>query len=146
MNIGECAKTAQCTVETVRYYERQGLLPKAKRGVNNYRVYGPEHMRRLLFIRNCRALDLSQDEIQALLKLKDCPERDCGSVNALIDDHIAHVNQRISELRRLKNDLSTLRRKCQSTTQTRDCRILEGTSAMRPKKGSIPPPSHQPFG
>lgn len=136
MNIGECAKIAQCSVETVRYYEKQGLLPEAERGANNYRVYGPEHVRILTFIRNCRALDMSQEEIQMLLRFKGCPEHDCGAVNTLLDEHIAHVDRRIAELRRLKGELTALRRKCQSTRKVRDCRILEGLAGMRPQRKS----------
>lgn len=134
MNIGECAKIAQCTVETVRYYEKEGLLPKAGRGVNNYRVYGPEHVRRLVFIRNCRALDMSREEIRTLLLFKDYPERDCGSVNALLDTHIAHVDHRIAELQQLKTGLAALRGKCRSKRKVRDCPILRKLVAARPPK------------
>jgi Cd(II)/Pb(II)-responsive transcriptional regulator len=131
MRIGELALTAQCSVETIRYYEKEGLLPKAARGVNNYRYYGSEHLRRLLFVRNCRALDMSQEEVHTLLGLMDKSDRDCSSVNALLDEHISHVDLRIGELRRLKDQLTSLRRKCQSQSKVRDCRILEGLSTMR---------------
>jgi DNA-binding transcriptional MerR regulator len=63
MRIGELAQTAQCSVETIRYNEKEGLLPKPVRSANNYRIYGSNHLRRLLFIRNCRALDMSQKEV-----------------------------------------------------------------------------------
>eukprot|EP01030_Chromulinospumella_sphaerica_P019117 gene19117-18994_t len=73
MKIGELALVAQCTVETVRYYEKAGLLPEPARTPGNFRVYGPEHLERLRFIRNCRALDMSQEEIHTLLNLADQP-------------------------------------------------------------------------
>ncbi|HEY5793192.1 MAG TPA: Cd(II)/Pb(II)-responsive transcriptional regulator [Chthoniobacterales bacterium] len=137
MKIGELAATVQCTVETIRYYEKEGLLPKPARGGNNYRFYGPNHRQRLLFIRNCRALDMSQEEIRALLGLKEKSEGDCGSVNALLDKHISHVDARIGELRRLKSQLTGLRQKCRNKTTVSDCRILQGLSEIRP--GDRPP-------
>lgn len=67
MKIGELAQVAQCTVETVRYYEKAGLLPETPRTAGNFRVYGPGHVERLRFIRNCRALDMSHEEIHTHL-------------------------------------------------------------------------------
>ena len=64
MKIGELAQIAQCTVETVRYYEKEGLLPSPARTAGNFRLYGLGHVERLRFIRNCRALDMSHDEIR----------------------------------------------------------------------------------
>lgn len=131
MKIGELAQAAQCTVETIRYYEKAGLLPKAERGGNNYRFYGPIHLQRLVFIRNCRSLDMSQKEIDALLGLMDESADDCGSVNAVLDEHISHVDVRIRELRRLKSQLTALRQKCRSKTSVNNCRILHGISEIR---------------
>ncbi|WP_226813792.1 MerR family transcriptional regulator, partial [Bordetella pertussis] len=71
MKIGELARTAGTTVETVRYYEKEGLLPAPERGLNNYRSYGEAHVERLRLIRNCRALDMTQDEIRTVLALAD---------------------------------------------------------------------------
>ena len=68
MKIGELADMAQCTVETVRYYEKEGLLPAPARTTGNFREYGAEHVDRLCFIRNCRALDMSHSEIRTLLR------------------------------------------------------------------------------
>ena len=67
MKIGELAKATHTQVETIRYYEREGLLPQTVRTEGNYRVYGVEHLDRLSFIRNCRGLDMTPDEIRALL-------------------------------------------------------------------------------
>ena len=74
MKIGELAKLADCQVETVRYYEREGLLPAPARSGGNYRLYSSEHVERLTFIRNCRTLDMTLDEIRSLLALMDRPE------------------------------------------------------------------------
>jgi DNA-binding transcriptional MerR regulator len=75
MKIGELAQVAQTTVETVRYYEKEGLLPETARTAGNFRVYGAAHLERLRFIRNCRALDMSHGEIHTLLGLTDRPLR-----------------------------------------------------------------------
>ena len=130
MKIGELAQVAQCTVETVRYYEKEGLLPEPARTPGNFRVYGPEHLERLRFIRNCRALDMSHEEIHTLLKLSDQPAEGCGAVNAVFDQHIAHVEERIQELAQLKLQLSALRHQCQTERAVDDCGILQGLAAM----------------
>ena len=114
MKIGGLAQVAQCSVETVRYYEKEGLLPAPARTSGNFRQYGAEHVERLCFIRNCRALDMSHSEIRTLLQLADQPGEDCGSINTLFDQHIAHVDERIRELALLKQQLAGLRERCQT--------------------------------
>jgi Cd(II)/Pb(II)-responsive transcriptional regulator len=91
MKIGELARAARAQVETIRYYEREGLLPPAPRSDGNYRIYGPVHVERLAFIRHCRSLDMPLAEIRVLLRFKDAPQAECGEVNALLDEHIGHV-------------------------------------------------------
>ncbi len=130
MKIGELALAAQCTVETVRYYEKEGLLPAPERTAGNFRVYGPAHLERLRLIRNCRALDMSHAEIHALLALADQPTSDCGAVNAVFDQHIAHVDERIRELAQLKLQLTALRERCGSAQAVDACGILQGLAAM----------------
>ncbi len=130
MKIGELAQLAQCTVETVRYYEKEGLLAEPARTAGNFRVYGPEHLERLRLIRNCRALDMSHEEIHALLKLANQPGEDCGAINAVFDQHMAHVDERIRELTQLKQQLSTLRQRCHSDNAVDACGILQGLAAM----------------
>ena len=97
MKIGELASAAKTQVETIRYYEREGLLPQAPRSDGNYRIYGPQHVERLAFVRHCRSLDMTLDEIRVLLRYKDAPQAECGEVNALLDEQIGHVTQRIRE-------------------------------------------------
>jgi Cd(II)/Pb(II)-responsive transcriptional regulator len=132
MKIGELAKAAGTTVETVRYYEKEGLLPAPERGANNYRSYGPVHAERLRLIRNCRALDMTQDEIRAILSLADSHAADCGPINEIFQDHIRHVDERIAELRQLKSQLSALRQRCLSARpHAEDCGILHGLAEMQ---------------
>ncbi len=130
MKIGEMATLAQCTVETVRYYEKEGLLSAPGRTAGNFRVYGAEHVERLRFIRNCRTLDMSHEGIRTLLVLTDQPADGCGAINDVFDQHIAHVDERIQELAQLKSQLSTLRQQCQTAQAVDTCGILQGLAAM----------------
>ncbi|HBZ95335.1 MAG TPA: Cd(II)/Pb(II)-responsive transcriptional regulator [Pseudomonas sp.] len=124
MKIGELAKKAGCQVETVRYYEREGLLPAPARSEGNYRLYGDEHLERLVFIRNCRTLDMTLEEIQRLLALRDLPHESCAGINSLVDEHIEHVEARITSLLALRDQLSDLRDRCNGPQEAEDCGIL----------------------
>jgi Cd(II)/Pb(II)-responsive transcriptional regulator len=124
MKIGELALAAHTQAETIRYYEREGLLPQAPRSEGNYRIYGPAHVERLAFVRHCRSLDMTLDEIRVLLRFKDDPQAECGEVNALLDEHIGHVAKRIRELRHLERQLQALRAQCGGASDTAHCGIL----------------------
>ena len=91
MRIGDLAESTGTPVETIRFYEREGLIPAARRAPNNYRIYTTAHVERLAFIRHCRNLDMTLDEVRALLELRDRPAQDCGEINDLLDEHIGHV-------------------------------------------------------
>lgn len=130
MKIGELAQVAQCSVETIRYYEKEGLLPEPGRTASNYRSYSEAHVERLRFIRNCRALDMAHDEIRALLGALDQPTDTCASVNTLLDEHIGHVDERIAELLHLKAQLTTLRQRCHVIEGIDNCGILQGLAEM----------------
>jgi Cd(II)/Pb(II)-responsive transcriptional regulator len=130
MKIGELAQVAQCTVETVRYYEKEGLLAEPARTAGNFRQYGPAHVERLRFIRNCRALDMSHGEIRTLLSLADQPAEGCGAINTVFDQHIAHVDERIRELVQLREQLSGLRKRCEAEQAVERCGILQGLNTM----------------
>ena len=124
MRIGNLAEVTATPVETIRFYEREGLLPAAQRTENNYRLYTAAHADRLTFIRQCRNLDMALDEIRSLLRLRDAPSQDCGEVNTLLDEHIGHVGQRIRELRALEKDLKALRARCRAPNAIQACGIL----------------------
>jgi Cd(II)/Pb(II)-responsive transcriptional regulator len=125
IKIGELAKRTGTLVETVRYYEKAGMLPTPSRSEGNYRLYGPSHVDRLQFIRHCRSLDMTLDEIRSLLSFRDAPEESCAAVNSLLDKHIDHVANRIQELQVLQKQLKALRNLCHSTQTTKDCEILQ---------------------
>lgn len=141
MKIGELASATQTPAETIRYYEREGLLPLAPRTLGNYRIYGAEHAERLGFIRHCRSLDMTLNEIRALLRFKDAPGADCGDVNALLDEHIGYVAVRISELRQLEVQLRQLREQCAGGRDSAHCGIL-AELAQAPKPPRAPGARH----
>ena len=130
MKISELAKSANCTTETIRFYEKSGLLPAPQRTEGNYRSYNDMHAERLRFIRNCRALDMTHEEIKALLSWKDVSGQGCGAVNGLLDAHIGHVEARIQELQQLKTQLYALSLQCQNEQTVDDCGILQGLATM----------------
>ncbi|WP_081651554.1 MULTISPECIES: Cd(II)/Pb(II)-responsive transcriptional regulator [Burkholderiales] len=126
IRIGDLAKRSGCEVVTIRYYEKEGLLPKPARSGGNFRLYGDAHIERLQFIRHCRSLDMTLSEIRALLGLRDNPMQDCGEVNALLDTHIQQVEVRVEALLRLKRHLVDLREKCSGSRPVEACGILQG--------------------
>lgn len=125
MKIGDLGKQFDVPVETIRYYEREKLLPAPDRSEGNYRIYGVAHADRLRFILNCRALDMTLDEIRALLTYHDSPTSECDEVNDLLEEHIGHVAERITELQRLEGQLRQLRRACRRGHTAGSCGILK---------------------
>lgn len=150
MRIGELARRTGTQVETLRYYEREGLLTEPARSDGNYRLYGPEHLEQVQFIRHCRSLDMSLEEIRVLLRLRGVPADDCADVNSLLDEHLGHVTRRIRELRHLERELKALRARCQAATDAAHCGILSeltraskhGTSTVRLRDGQHPTGVH----
>ena len=126
MKIGELSQASATPVETIRFYERESLLLAPARTEANYRIYTPVHAERLGFIRQCRNLDMTLDEVRVLLRFKDAPQADCAAVDALLDAHIGHVAQRVRELRRLETELRALRERCRSPHPNAVCGILDG--------------------
>jgi len=124
MQIGELAKQTGCSIQTVRFYERKGLLDKPLRSEGNYRLYDKAAVDRLTFIKQCRALDISMKEIEVLLKQKASPNKSCASVNLLIKEHITQVDAKINELKKLKNVLNNMSQKCSSDKTIQTCGIL----------------------
>lgn len=130
IRIGELARRSGCQVETIRYYEREGLLSAAERSEGNYRLYADEQVDRLRFIRHCRNLDMSLDEIRILLRFRDSPKASCIEVNALLDEHIGHVQERITDLQALQRQLIDLRKLCRTARESEHCGILKGLSKV----------------
>jgi DNA-binding transcriptional MerR regulator len=100
--IGDLAKATGTKVETIRYYERAGLLPVPGRTPGNYRTYGPAHLNRLSFIRRARDLGFTIEQVRELLDLADDRDRPCGAVDAIAREHLAEVERKIADLNALK--------------------------------------------
>ena len=124
MKIGELAKLTACSVQTIRYYEKEGLLDSIKRSEGNFRLYDNRAVKQLMFIKHCRSLDITLSEIRQLIELRDFPDTTCNNINALVDRHTKQVDLRIEELKELKRQLKILRRKCTTGRVVKDCGIL----------------------
>jgi len=125
MKIGELAKLTGCEVETIRFYEREGLVPSPPRTGSNYRSYSEHDAERLLFIRHCRSLGMSLDDIRTLQHFQAKPELACDEINAMLDRHLAQTEEQISSLQRLQKQLQTLRSACHSQLSAKQCGILQ---------------------
>jgi Cd(II)/Pb(II)-responsive transcriptional regulator len=125
MRIGELAKRTNCDIETIRYYEKSGLLPEPMRTGSGYREYQAEHQERLQFIRHCRSLQIGLPEIRVLLDLKSNPSAGCQSVDELLEHHIARVQAQMATLKTLEQQLVSLRNQCREPHSVEECGILQ---------------------
>jgi len=126
--IGEAARLSGVTAANIRYYEKEGLLTPGGRGDNSYRLYGDADVHRLRFIRLCRAMDMSLDEVRTLLELDLSSKADCDAACETLDSHLEHVRTRLQELQALERDLLVLRDRCDGSGD--QCRIIEALHAQ----------------
>ena len=131
ISIGDLGKGTGTKVVTVRYYEQIRLLPVPSRTAGNYRTYTNEHMRRLQFIRRCRDLGFTLDQIRDLLRLSSQKDEECADVDRITAQHLIEIEQKISALKRLAKELRRLNNCCQGNGIIADCRILEALSPSR---------------
>lgn len=122
--IGALSRGTGVNIETIRYYERSGLLPKPGRTAGGYRAYGPADAERLLFIRRTRDLGFSIEEIRRLLGLADQKSRSCRSVHAVASGHLANIRTKIGDLRRMEKVLASMVAECERGTMPQ-CPLLE---------------------
>jgi MerR family mercuric resistance operon transcriptional regulator len=120
----QLARRTGCNLETIRYYEKVGLLPEPSRSANGYRVYSPELVRRLEFILRARDLGFKMDEIRSLLTLTDTGTQTCSEVLGKTEKHLADIGQRIADLMRIETELNRLAGLC-SGKSTPECAILD---------------------
>lgn len=113
------------SADTIRFYEKKKLVQPSFRGSNNYRYYHDDALKRLTFIKRCRALDMSLKEIDYLLELEQNPKQDCSAVNNLIDEHLRDVENKIAELQKFQTQLQQLRQSCSTQNTVGDCQILK---------------------
>lgn len=112
--IGVLSKRTGCNVETIRYYERAGLLPTPARSAGGYRLYGTDHLKRLAFVRRARALGFSIHEVRALLALADHRKRPCAGARGLAATHLEDVRAKIASLSEMERVLRDTVARCAS--------------------------------
>ncbi len=124
LSIGALAKATGTKVETVRWYERVGLLPPPARTAGRYRSYGAAHLGRLSFVRRARDLGFTLDQVRDLLLLADQRDRSCEEVDGIACAHLAEVERKIADLEALRRELADLIGQCRHGTVA-ECRIIE---------------------
>lgn len=134
LSIGDVAKATGIKVVTIRYYEEIGLVPAPTRTEGNYRAYSQEHLRWLRFIRRCRDLGFTIDQVRDLLRLSSQKNNECAEVDRITMRHLADVEEKISDLKRLAKELRRISSCCRGDGLIADCRIIEALSPDAPLK------------
>lgn len=124
IGIGTMSGQTGCKVETIRYYERIGLLPDPPRSEGGHRIYGLEHLKRLTFIRRGRELGFTLDEIRTLLGLVDGGNYTCGEVRELTLEHLQETRKKIADLRRLEKSLAAIAAQCEGGSVP-ECPVID---------------------
>lgn len=126
LKIGQVARRAGVTPDTVRYYESRGLIPIAPRGSGGFRRYGSETVDRILFIKEAQALGFTLGDIEELVQLKEAPNARCADVRARASTKLREIEQKIDQLMEMRSALSTLVQACGSETAPLcDCPIID---------------------
>ena len=129
MSIGGLAKATGVKIVTIRYYEQVGVLPAVNRTSGNYRNYGGDHVRRLRFVRRCRDLGFSLDQVRDLLRLSATNGPTCAEVCAMAARQRAAVEKKIADLKRLASELQRIGASCNGRRTMAECRIIEALSS-----------------
>lgn len=127
LTIGQLARETGTKVETVRFYEKSGLLPVPSRTEGNYRSYDPAHLNRLSFIRRARDLGFSLDQVRTLLALSDDRNQSCAAIDTIAKEHRVEVERKIADLQSLKTELDRMIDQC-GCGVVADCHIIETLS------------------
>ena len=130
MKIGELSRATGTNIETIRYYERIGLLPEPDRTAANYRSYSDTHRARLAFVRHSRDLGFTIEEIRSLLDLSDDPARDCSEADRIASAHLEQVEEKIAQLTLLRDELTRIVGRCRGGIAA-DCRVIEALGDHR---------------
>ncbi|WP_027016051.1 Cd(II)/Pb(II)-responsive transcriptional regulator [Comamonas composti] len=136
LRIGEAAKRSGVVAANIRYYEKEGLLAAGVREENQYRLYSDDDVHRLRFIRLCRAMDMSLDEVRTLLALDGASKADCAAANDTLDEHLTHVRERLEELQALEKVLIQLRSQCDGSHE--HCHLIEALHAKADEPLPVP--------
>ena len=131
MTIGQLATRAGVGVETIRFYERRGLIPQPPRPFSGYREYSQEAVARVVFIRRAKELGFSLKEIGELLSLRVEPGANCGAVKRRAEAKISDIESKVHSLRKMRRTLNKLTRACEERTSTSECPILGSLDQVR---------------
>ena len=140
LTIGALSARSGVNIETIRYYEKIGVMPSPTRSASGYRIYGPEHVRRLHFVRRGRELGFGLDELRGLLRLVDGHTYTCEEVHALTVEHLTDIRQQIADLRRLERVMSDMAAQC-TRDQVPECPIIDALFEMKPVARQMRRPS-----
>ncbi|PWD83624.1 MerR family transcriptional regulator [Ignatzschineria cameli] len=132
--IGELATLSRVPVETIRFYEKEKLLAAPERASNNYRIYRFDHLQRLILIRNCRAFDMSLEEIRQVIDATENGDESCLPINEIIQDHLFHIDERIQELTTLKAMLADIQARCTQNHTADNCSIIDEIHQLDPEE------------
>ena len=135
MRTGELARLSDCDVETIRFYEREGLLAAPAREANGYRCYAEAHLVQLNFIRHCRSLGIGLPEVRTLRSFQVSPESACEEINQLIDKQIGRIHQQIETFRLLEQQLRALRDTCHANQKASECGIMRNLAQAAEGEG-----------
>ena len=124
LSIGKLSKQSGVNIETIRYYEKIGVMPAPGRSAGGFRIYEPDHLKRLSFVRRGRQLGFSLDEIRNLLRLVDGHGHTCAEVHALMLSHLAEIRRKIRDLRRLQRAMAEMAARC-SGESVPECPIVD---------------------
>jgi len=138
MKIGDLARLTGTRVETIRFYEKEGLLPAPARSSGNYRIYEQAHLNRLSFIRRSRDLGFTLDQVRKLLKLADDRDASCAEVDTITATHIADIDLKLADLSALRAELVRRLEHCKGPTIA-DCRIIEALAPVTKRIGRPSP-------
>lgn len=125
LTIGELAKQAKVNIETIRYYERRGLIFDPPRNKSGHRQYPLEALKKTQFIKRCQALGFSLKEIQEILDLRITPDLTCAAMQSRVNEKLIAVEDKINELVQIRDALSRLQSKCVGSGPIGKCPILE---------------------
>lgn len=131
LSIGELSKQSGVNIETIRYYEKIGVMPAPDRSASGYRLYGADHLKRLNFVRRSRRLGFSLDEIRGLLRLVDGDAYTCAQVRKLTLDHLAEIRRKIADLKRLERVMAEMAAQC-SGDRVPECAVIDALFDTRP--------------
>lgn len=127
LQIGELARRTGCNIDTIRYYEKVGIMSPPMRTEAGYRIYGADDVRRLSFIRRARELGFPPDEVRAMLRLSNEQSHPCAEVTGVVKNHLANVRSKVADLQAMEAALEILVVKCKSGVST-TCPLIETLS------------------